>query len=135
MPTSNVNSESLVVVEALAKPVAQSEVTPSPLLQQEVADVATVAEVANPELPSQKGLNLVEMTHHDVVAAYKIFLRRKPESQMVIESRIGLSREKMLLNFITAKEFIKYPENINLILQTAREIELKSSIAEKEVAN
>jgi hypothetical protein len=77
-------------------------------------------------------IDTIKMTQEDVVAAYKIFLRRKPENQMVVESRLGLSREKLLVNFITAKEFIKYPENINLILQTARQMEMKADLAANE---
>jgi hypothetical protein len=90
------------------------------------------APAASPDV--EVPIDTIKMTQEDVVAAYKIFLRRKPENQMVVESRLGLSREKLLVNFITAKEFIKYPENINLILQTARQIELKmGQTAQEEV--
>jgi hypothetical protein len=80
------------------------------------------------ELP----IDSVKMTQDDVIAAYKIFLRRKPENQMVVDTRLGLSREKLLVNFITAKEFTRYPENINLILQTARQIEIKAGQTTQE---
>jgi len=80
------------------------------------------------ELP----IDSVKMTQDDVIAAYKIFLRRKPENQMVVDTRLGLSREKLLVHFITAKEFTRYPENINLILQTARQIEIKAGQTTQE---
>jgi len=81
-------------------------------------------------MPAQKAT--IKATKQDVLAAYKIFLRREPENQMVIESRLGLSREKLFVNFITAVEFLRYPENIQLILQTAQQIEIKAGTATKQ---
>ncbi len=65
----------------------------------------------------------MEMTAQDVAAAYRLFLGRDPENGAVLDSHIGLSRERIFVNFITAKEFIRRPENIKLILQTALAIE------------
>jgi len=116
-----------VAAEPLPLPVPMP--VPAPVVA--AAEPAPVPSAApDVEVP----IDTIKMTQEDVVAAYKIFLRRKPENQMVVESRLGLSREKLLVNFITAKEFIKYPENINLILQTARQIELKmGQTAQEEV--
>ncbi len=74
---------------------------------------------------------ILQMNEQDVVAAYKLFLRRTPENKTVVESRIGLPRERMLVNFITAKEFIKYPENISLILQTAQAIDTQAGVSQE----
>jgi hypothetical protein len=68
----------------------------------------------------------MKMTAQDVAAAYRIFLGRNPENGAVTDSRVGLSRERLFVNFITAKEFIRRPENIKLILQTAQAIEVQS---------
>ena len=47
------------------------------------------------------------MTREDVIAAYKIFLNRLPESFEVIQSRVNSSVEANLIDFALADEFIK----------------------------
>ena len=76
----------------------------------------------------------MKMTAQDVAAAYRLFLGRDPENGAVLDSHIGLSRERMFVNFITATEFIRRPENIKLILQTAQAIEAQGGAAMLERA-
>lgn len=71
---------------------------------------------------------LVAATREDVIAAYKIFLDRLPESEEVITPRIGIARERILSSFMTSKYFLSRPKNIQLLLLTAIQIEQKASI-------
>jgi hypothetical protein len=126
----------LSVAVDIAADIAVAPMSVEPVVDA-ISEAAPVALVTDAELAAEPEVagrtDIVKATFEDVVAAYKIFLRRKPENQTVIESRLGVSREKLFVNFMTAKEFIKYPENINLILQTAREIEIKDGATAKEV--
>jgi hypothetical protein len=58
----------------------------------------------------------------DVVAAYKIFLGRLPETRSVIEARIGMAPERFLASFITAPEFRARKQFAPIILSLAKEI-------------
>lgn len=58
----------------------------------------------------------------DVVTAYKIFLRRFPESPDVIEPRVGIPRERLFGSFIMSGEHMNQPEHIKLIFEVAQEI-------------
>jgi hypothetical protein len=65
---------------------------------------------------------LLRMTKEDVIAAYKIFLNRLPESVTVMNLRIGGSTEANLIDFVLADEFLKRPEVSPLILGLAKQI-------------
>jgi len=65
---------------------------------------------------------LLRMTKEDVIAAYKIFLNRLPESATVMNLRIGGSTEANLIDFVLADEFLKRPEVRPLILGLAKQI-------------
>ena len=58
----------------------------------------------------------------DVVAAYKLFLGRLPETRKVIEARIGMHPERFLASFITAPEFRARKQFAPIILSLAKEI-------------
>jgi len=103
---------------------------PAPAPAPSPAPAPAPAPALVPGVPVQ--IDAIKATQEDVIAAYKIFLRRQPESQTVVSSRLGLSREKLFVNFITAAEFLRHPENIHLILQTAQQMEMKSDLAVKE---
>jgi hypothetical protein len=62
------------------------------------------------------------MAKEDVIAAYKIFLDRLPESNAVMNQRIGASAEANLIQFMLADEFLKRPEVKTLILGLAKQI-------------
>ena len=120
------NAATVPVVEAAPEP------APAPAPLPEPAPLPVTLQASPAVVPAQ--IEIIKATQEDVTAAYKIFLRREPENRMVVESRLGLSREKLFVNFITATEFLKYPENINLILQTARQLELKAAAVANEEA-
>ena len=62
------------------------------------------------------------VTQMDVIAAYKMFLGRQPESLEVVLSRVGFTPEQVLLGFLTCDEFLKHPENANIVLSAAQRI-------------
>jgi len=101
--------------------------TPSPSSQ--VATFENATQVPTPEQqdgPAQ--VPLVPATREDVIAAYKIFLDRLPESEEVITPRIGIARERILSSFMTSKYFLSRPKNIQLLLLTAIQIEQKANL-------
>ena len=101
--------------------------TPSPSSQLATFENATQV----PTLEQQDGpvqVPLVPATREDVIAAYKIFLDRLPESEEVITPRIGLARERILSSFMTSKYFLSRPKNIQLLLLTAIQIEQKANL-------
>ena len=117
--------------------VAVSVTTPT-LVKEPPSNVpATVPQPAAaegvPQAPSQEQqqtpvqVPLVAATREDVIAAYKIFLDRLPESEEVITPRIGIARERILSSFMTSKYFLSRPKNIQLLLLTAIQIEQKAS--------
>lgn len=62
------------------------------------------------------------VSESDVVAAYKMFLGRLPESRQVIQSRIGIEPERLLASFLTSPEFRSRKQFSPIILALAREI-------------
>ena len=118
--------------------VAVSVTTPT-LVKEPPSNVpATVPQPAAaegvPQAPGQERqqtpvqVPLVAATREDVIAAYKIFLDRLPESEEVITPRSGIARERILSSFMTSKYFLSRPKNIQLLLLTAIQIEQKASI-------
>ena len=91
---------------SLFPPIAEAERAPQPAFE-------TVTEPATQPL---------QMTKEDVIAAYKIFLNRLPESTAVIDRRIGSAAEANLIQFVLADEFLKRPEVSPMILGVAKQI-------------
>ena len=77
----------------------------------------------NPSVP-------ISTNKKDVVTAYKIFLRRFPESPDVIEPRVGIPRERLLGSFIMSGEHMNQPEHIKLIFEVAQEIIAKAKVTQ-----
>ena len=65
-----------------------------------------IAAASNEASPPKQMLSS-NMTSEDVIAAYKIFLRRMPENLDVIAPRIGMTPDMMLVHFLTSTEFIE----------------------------
>lgn len=63
-----------------------------------------------------------EMTEKDVIAGYKIFLGRLPESNQIIQGWIGRSTSDFLKVLISSKEFRSRRQFNPLILNVAKEI-------------
>ncbi len=119
------NPQEAVVPESVVEPVA--DVTPAANLSSKVEEVAMEAGVPQeaPEIPELKVLGQMETikaTREDVIAAYKIFLGRLPESMEVVDPRVGVSPSAILLDFLISKEFLDQASKSQLILAVAKKI-------------
>jgi hypothetical protein len=63
-----------------------------------------------------------DATSEDVVAAYKFFLNRFPESLAVIESRIGKPISQLLRSFLLSDECLNRQENWPIIIEAAKRV-------------
>lgn len=86
-------SEDAISDKLVAK---SADSAPSPA--DESASSTSVTPITIPQL------NSVRTTREDVIAAYKIFLGRMPENMDVVENRIGLIPEVMMVEFMLCKE-------------------------------
>ena len=59
-------------------------------------------------------------TKEDIIAAYKIFLNRHPESAFVLQSRIGKSIEEILIEFALSDEFLNRADVAEIIQKAAK---------------
>ena len=51
-------------------------------------------------------LSVTSMTAEDIIGAYKVFLNRHPESMNVIQPRVGMTADMVLVDFLTSSEFL-----------------------------
>jgi hypothetical protein len=113
------------VVEA-ELPVSKVDASPAPNTAAVVASPAPAAEaVAAPsEAPSEAPtqMNSMAMSQEDIIAAYKIFLKRHPENLEVVQPRVGLSGDRILLDFLSSGEFTSRPEVVQLIFALAKKL-------------
>lgn len=77
-------------------------------------------------------INCPLMTAEDIVAAYKLFFRRMPENQEVINNRIGLSANQILSSFLMSDEFTSIPDSSQLLHECIKSIEHKQSSKSKD---
>ena len=61
-------------------------------------------------------------TREDVIAAYKIFLGRLPESEEVITLWLNTNPEAVLAGFLKSQEFLSHPQKGPFILALAKKI-------------
>lgn len=107
---------------------ASSEVGPQNSVEK---DAPSVNEIDNSSYLSAQDLSNLSATASDVVAAYKIFLKRLPESMDVTNSRIGLDTNKLLLAFFCSDEFLHYEQNRELVLKLSKQVQ-ENNIASSE---
>jgi hypothetical protein len=109
----------LVQAEA---PVSKAEASPAPT--QPVAAVSPAPAVVPSESPSEAPtqMNSMAMSQEDIIAAYKIFLKRHPENLEVVQPRVGLSGDRILLDFLSSGEFTSRPEVVQLIFALAKKL-------------
>jgi hypothetical protein len=84
-----------------------------------------VAEINQDERQSvvkSNQLNTLEITQEDVIAAYKIFLKRLPESMDVINLRVKMNSDRLLIDFLSSSEFLNRAECKQLIFSLAKKI-------------
>ncbi len=101
-------AEQVVAVAAEAAPVEPTE---------PAADASPAAE---PEVLGQ--MDTMKATREDVIAAYKIFLGRVPESMEVVDPRVGVAPAALLVDFLASKEFLDQAPKAQLVLAVAKKI-------------
>jgi hypothetical protein len=111
------------LAQAVAEPVAQAFAEP----------VLVAAPAAKPEMLSQMGT--MKATREDVIAAYKIFLGRLPESMEVVDPRVGVSPMALLVDFLASKEFLDQAPKSQLVLAVAKKIIDARKLTAHEEAN
>ena len=67
-------------------------------------------------------MDTITATREDVIAAYKIFLGRLPESMEVVAPRVGVSPAALLVDFLASKEFLDQAPKSQLVLAVAKKI-------------
>jgi hypothetical protein len=61
-------------------------------------------------------------TPEDITAAYKLFLGRFPESNEVVQLRVGLDMPRLLRSFMLSEEFLQRQENWPMVIEVAKKI-------------
>ena len=64
----------------------------------------------------------MQASAEDVIAAYKIFLGRLPESAKVVQQRTGLPVATLLIDFLASAEFLGHPMRTKLLLGLAKRV-------------
>lgn len=105
------------VVEA-EPPVSKVDASPAP--NQPAVAASLEPATAPSEVPTQ--MNSMAMSQEDIIAAYKIFLKRHPENLEVVQPRVGLSGDRILLDFLSSGEFTSRPEVVQLIFALAKKL-------------
>ena len=95
---------------------ANAAAIPVPLVSEAIAQTVLAAA----ELPKQ--MESMLMSQEDIIAAYKIFLKRHPETMEVIKPRVGLTGDRVLVDFLSSSEFTSRPEVVNLIFALAKKL-------------
>jgi hypothetical protein len=77
-----------------------------------------------PQTPTEDASQMGSMkaTREDVIAAYKIFLGRLPESMEVVDPRVGGTTSALLVSFLSSKEFLDQAPKSQLVLALAKKI-------------
>lgn len=133
-------AKGLAAPEAVAPVAPAPEPAPAPVVAEPVVAVAAepVADVApvaaapavvhtEPEAPAAEPevlgqMDTMKATREDVIAAYKIFLGRVPESMEVVDPRVGQPVAAVLVDFLASKEFLDQAPKSQLVLAVAKKI-------------
>lgn len=110
IPEESVNAQSFV---AIALP-PETVIANDPIAAEPDGPSST------PEILGQ--MDTVKATREDVIAAYKIFLGRLPESVEVLEPRVGVVPAALLVDFLASKEFLDQAPKAQLVLAVAKKI-------------
>jgi hypothetical protein len=113
-----------------AEPEAPALVAVAPVVAEPVVAVAAEAAPTAPAAdaaPAAESVVLGQMdtmkaTREDVIAAYKIFLGRVPESMEVVDPRVGVAPVALLVDFLASKEFLDQAPKSQLVLAVAKKI-------------
>jgi hypothetical protein len=73
-------------------------------------------------MPTMEQMETNLMTQEDIIAAYKIFLRRRPENMDGVTPRVGLTADRILFDYLMSDEFTGRPEVAQLVFNCAKKI-------------
>ena len=120
---------------AKAAPLVTPSATPSDNAPPALSE--TTAEKALSAAETPKQMESMLMSQEDIIAAYKIFLKRHPETMEVIKPRVGLTGDRVLVDFLSSSEFTSRPEVVNLIFALAKKLldEQKAKTAQEASAS
>ena len=104
----------------LATPLATPLLTPSDNAPPVLSETTAEKVLSAAETPKQ--MESMLMSQEDIIAAYKIFLKRHPETIEVIKPRVGLTGDRVLVDFLSSSEFTSRPEVVNLIFALAKKL-------------
>ena len=102
----------------------ETEIVPEPEM---APDAQVVDESSQPVSKASEDLAASETqefvaTREDVIAAYKIFLGRMPESEDVLATWIGVKPQAILVDFLKSQEFINNVQKSTFILALAKKV-------------
>ena len=115
-----VNDPNLVDKSSNTSPVA-------PIIEQDLKGNADMKSdksmtVATKPLTDYVQMASMQASAEDVIAAYKIFLGRLPESAQVVQQRTGLPVATLLIDFLASAEFLGHPMRAKLLLGLAKRV-------------
>ena len=104
----------------LVTPLVTPSATPSDNAPPALSETTGEKVLSAAETPKQ--MESMLMSQEDIIAAYKIFLKRHPETMEVIKPRVGLTGDRVLVDFLSSSEFTSRPEVVNLIFALAKKL-------------
>ncbi len=105
-----------VVSAAAAIPDTASAEEPYSKLDESTVQAVTPLEA--PDDPESKVLgqmDTLKANREDVIAAYKSFLGRLPESMEAVDTKVGVAPSAILIDFIISKEFLYHGVKLQFI--------------------
>ena len=119
----------------LVTPLVTPSATPSDNAPPALSETTAEKVLSAAETPKQ--MESMLMSQEDIIAAYKIFLKRHPETMEVIKPRVGLTGDRVLVDFLSSSEFTSRPEVVNLIFALAKKLldEQKAKATQEAIAS
>ena len=133
----NEHTLQIVIPEDLSGPISPKVAPGAPVdLDSNISDQDTDSE-SDQKSVTTEGLNelrgsktsqmeVLSMTEEDVIAAYKIFLKRHPETMDVVYPRVGMPSNLVLVDFLTSPEFLSR-RGLDMLLTKCMEVIKKST--------
>ncbi len=119
----NTTSTEPVVAAAAEQSVTTVDTSKQPPSEAGIDNEPVSKEASAPEQPEVLGqMDTIKATREDVIAAYKIFLGRLPESMVVVDQRVGVAPAALLVDFLASKEFLDQAPKAQLVLAVAKKI-------------
>jgi hypothetical protein len=111
-------------IEELKEPELKQPEQKEPEQKEPEPSVVNVAPTPAPPIvtPEEVIATPMLMTRQDVIAAYKLFLNRLPESFEVMQTRVNSSAEANLIDFSLSDEFIKRSDLPAIIFPIAKKV-------------